>query len=122
MPSITVKRIYEPYEKNDGFRILVDRLWPRGQKKGSLQFNLWAKNIAPSPTLRKWFNHDLQKWQQFQLRYQDELKQNKYIDDFLKEVKDHKRITLLYAAHDEEHNHAVVLQEFINRALSDAKS
>ncbi|MDB5127368.1 DUF488 domain-containing protein [Mucilaginibacter sp.] len=117
MGTIKIKRIYEPFDKQDGMRILVDRLWPRGVKKETAHLDEWMKAIAPSTELRKWFNHDTPKWDQFQLKYTHELMQNDAVKELLDLVKKHKTITLLYAAHDEKHNHALVLQEFIGEVL-----
>jgi uncharacterized protein YeaO (DUF488 family) len=114
MAKVKVKRIYEPADEKDGFRILVDRFWPRGMKKNPLPYDEWITAIAPSKNLRKWFNHDPEKWSQFQVKYTLEIAQNDEIDAVLKLVRKHKRVTLLYAAHDEEHNHALVLQRFLN--------
>ena len=117
MGTVKIKRIYEPFDKQDGVRILVDRLWPRGVKKETAHLDEWMKAIAPSTELRKWFNHDAPKWGEFQLKYTHELTQNDAVKNLLDLAKKHKTITLLYAAHDEEHNHALVLQHFISEAL-----
>jgi uncharacterized protein YeaO (DUF488 family) len=117
MGTVKIKRIYEPFDKQDGVRILVDRLWPRGVKKETAHLDEWMKAIAPSTELRKWFNHDTPKWDEFQLKYMHELTQNDAVKDLLGLVKKHKKVTLLYAAHDEQHNHALVLQEFIGEVL-----
>ena len=117
MGTVKIKRIYEPFDKQDGVRILVDRLWPRGVKKETTHLDEWMKAIAPSTELRKWFNHDKPKWDQFQLKYTHELKQNDAVKALLDLTKKHKTITLLYAAHDEQHNHALVLQQFIGEML-----
>jgi uncharacterized protein YeaO (DUF488 family) len=117
MAKINIKRIYEADDENDGFRILVDRLWPRGIKKDPLPYDEWIKAIAPSNNLRKWFDHDPEKWNRFQLQYTLELTKNVAVDPLLKFIKKNKRVTLLYAAHDEEHNHALVLQQFLNILL-----
>lgn len=113
MGTVQIKRIYEPAEKSDGKRILVDRLWPRGVKKELAQLDDWMKTVAPSTDLRKWFNHDVAKWQEFTTRYTLELKENSAVNELLDMVKKNKMVTLLYAAHDEDHNHAVVLLQFI---------
>lgn len=113
MGTVQIKRIYEPAEKSDGKRILVDRLWPRGVKKELAQLDDWMKTVAPSTDLRKWFNHDVAKWQEFTARYTLELKENSAVNELLDMVKKNKMVTLLYAAHDEDHNHAVVLLQFI---------
>lgn len=111
---INIKRIYEKAERGDGFRLLVDRLWPRGVSKDRAKLDLWLKEIAPSNALRKWFHHDPKKWPEFQKRYKAELKGNGEAVQKLKEiVKKNKTVTLLYAASDMEHNEAVVLKNII---------
>ncbi|HVV07020.1 MAG TPA: DUF488 family protein [Puia sp.] len=113
-PSITVKRVYEKPSTKDGVRILVDRLWPRGIKKEEAGV-VWAKKLAPSTELRKWFNHAVPLWADFEKRYKAELKKNDSVDEFVEEHRHDKHITLLYAAKDEEHNHALVLKEFLEK-------
>jgi len=117
MSSIVIKRIYEPVESTDGVRILVDRLWPRGMKKENAHIDEWVKEAAPSSALRKWFNHEPEKWQEFSTRYLAELKQNTAIDSLLNIVKGNEKVTLLYGARDKEHNQALVLQQFLNSLL-----
>ncbi|RYU87385.1 DUF488 domain-containing protein [Mucilaginibacter terrigena] len=117
MATIKTKRIYEPFDEADGVRILVDRLWPRGIKKETARLDEWMKEVAPSAGLRKWFNHEIPHWDEFRLKYHIELKRNDAVKALVDLVKKHKTVTLLYAAHDEEHNHAVVLQEFIGEML-----
>lgn len=108
---IKLKRIYEKSEKSDGFRILVDRLWPRGVSKGKAALDLWLKDIAPSNALRKWFGHSPKKWAAFQKKYQSEIEANEGVFRQLREiVKKEKNVTLLYAAKDEEHNEAVIIK------------
>ncbi|MGI8635874.1 MAG: DUF488 domain-containing protein [Segetibacter sp.] len=114
MATIKLKRAYEPKITADGFRILVDRLWPRGIKKEDAHINVWMKEIAPSSELRKWFNHDEKKWAVFTTKYTDELKKSTTLEDLLALVKAHKTITLVYGAKDEEHNQAVVLKSFLD--------
>lgn len=114
---IYLKRAYEPSSENDGHRILVDRLWPRGLKKEAANIAYWAKGVAPSTTLRKWFNHEPQKWELFQLRYEDELKRNELVSDLIKLIKKNDPVTLLYAAHDIEHNHAIILKQFLESRI-----
>lgn len=112
---IKLKRIYEKPEKSDGYRILVDRLWPRGVSKASATLDLWLKDIAPSTELRQWFGHDSDKWSEFQKKYKVEIKTNKEIVAKLEKIiKMKKNITLLYAAKDEEHNEAVVIKNLFN--------
>jgi uncharacterized protein YeaO (DUF488 family) len=110
---IRIKRVYEPLSKKDGFRVLVERLWPRGILKRRAGVDLWLKETAPSPQLRKWFGHDPSRWKKFRERYRAELKRNK---DPLELLKRHIRkgtVTFVYAARDKEHNGAVVLKEFL---------
>ncbi|MGN6164237.1 MAG: DUF488 domain-containing protein [Flavisolibacter sp.] len=113
--KISIKRIYEPPAKEDGTRILIDRLWPRGLTKEKAAIDLWLKDIAPSAALRQWFAHDPGKWQEFQKRYRKELKENKDAVFILKQEAKNKTVTLLYAAKDEVHNDAVVLKEFLSK-------
>ena len=117
METIQIKRVYEPADKKDGLRILVDRLWPRGLKKETAGIDEWLKAVAPSNSLRKWFGHDPSKWQEFQAKYRSELQQNDRVKDLLELAKIKMTVTLLYAAHDQEHNQAIVLQQFLNELL-----
>ncbi|HET7528968.1 MAG TPA: DUF488 domain-containing protein [Candidatus Saccharimonadales bacterium] len=111
---ISIKRVYESKSSDDGYRVLVDRLWPRGLSKEKAAIDIWMKDIGPSNELRKWFNHEAAKWPEFKKRYQDELKKKKELLESLKKLeKDHGRLTLLYGAHDTEHNQAVVLAEVL---------
>lgn len=112
--KIHLKRIYEKPDEKDGFRILVDRLWPRGLTKEKAAVDLWLKNIAPTTELRKWFNHDPEKWSEFQRRYLKELKENKEATDALKAYLKKGPVTLLYAAKDEVHNEAQVLEDYFS--------
>lgn len=112
--KIQLKRVYEKPEAKDGFRILVDRLWPRGLTKEKAAVGLWLKDIAPSTELRKWFGHDPAKWKEFQKKYLKELKENKEAVDTLKEHLKKETVTLLYAAKDEVHNEAEVLKEYFS--------
>jgi len=106
-----IKRVYELPDKHDGRRILVDRLWPRGLTKEKACIDLWLKDIAPSTELRKWFDHDPCRWDEFKERYLDELKGNSEQIQLLKQELDTGIVTLVYGAKDEEHNQAVVIQE-----------
>ena len=111
---IKIERAYQPPEKSDGFRILIDRLWPRGVSKEKVKLDLWLKDVAPSNELRKWFSHDASKWQEFQEKYKAELKNKNQILNEIKDLeKDNKTLTLVYSAKDEEHNNAVVLKDVI---------
>lgn len=112
---IKIKRIYEKHSPNDGFRILIDRLWPRGVSKDDAHVDIWFKEIAPTDHLRKWFSHDPKKWETFKKKYIKELKENKSSLDKIKDLKkEHKIITLIFSAKDEQHNNAVVLSEFLH--------
>lgn len=110
---IRVKRSYEPPAKRDGLRVLVDRLWPRGLTKQRAAVDLWLKDLAPSPELRKWFGHDPSKWKKFQARYRRELRTKPESLNLLKERSKRRSITLLYSARDEEHNGAIVLKNVL---------
>jgi uncharacterized protein YeaO (DUF488 family) len=111
--KILVKRIYEPVAKSDGFRILVDRLWPRGISKADAQLDLWLREIAPSTALRTWFSHDPDRWVEFQRRYHAELKLKGTLLSVIPEQAKASPVTLLYSAKDEQHNQAVALQKFL---------
>ncbi len=111
--QVQIKRVYEKPDKEDGFRILVDRLWPRGFTKEKAAVDLWLKEIAPSTELRKWFGHDPEKWTEFKKRYLHELKEDKEVVSLLKEQMKKGDVTLVYAAKDEEHNEALVLRDFL---------
>ena len=112
--SAKLKRVYEKAEKSDGFRILIDRLWPRGVSKEKVKIDLWLKDIAPSNELRKWFGHDPTKWATFQKRYKKEFNAKKEtIDELKKVIKKEKVITLLFSASDEKHNNAVALKKIL---------
>lgn len=110
---IQVKRVYEKPSRKDGFRILVDRLWPRGLTKERAAVNLWLKDVAPSTELRKWFVHDPARWKEFQARYRKELRQSKDPLELLEQKSKGHTITLVYGARDEEHNEALVLKKIL---------
>lgn len=113
---ITTKRIYDDYREDDGYRILVDRLWPRGVSKEKAHLDMWMKEIAPSADLRKWFDHDPKKWEEFKKRYEVELTDSKEYMAQLRQLQSHhKKITLLYGARDTQHNEAVVLAELLTK-------
>ena len=110
---IHVKRVYEKAEKSDGTRFLVERLWPRGVKKDALRMDAWLKDVAPSTELRTWFCHDPELWDEFRVRYAEELQhQATLVDDLRKRAKQ-GTVTLLYGARDEERNQAVVLADYL---------
>jgi uncharacterized protein YeaO (DUF488 family) len=107
---IRIKRVYDEAAKEDGWRVLVDRLWPRGMKKEAAKIDLWMKEVAPSDALRKAFCHDVKKWPDFQKKYHAELQKKKELLAELKKMeKEHGTVTLLFGARDEEHNQAVAL-------------
>ncbi|MBV8106715.1 MAG: DUF488 domain-containing protein [Hyphomicrobiales bacterium] len=112
-PDIRVKRLYDPPDRNDGARVLVDRLWPRGSRKETTKLTLWPKDIAPSAELRQWFGHDPARFAEFSRRYRAELTASKDAVSRLEDLMKTGRVTLLYAAHDENHNHARVLADYL---------
>ena len=112
---IHLKRAYDKSSADDGVRILVERLWPRGLTKAKAAVDLWIKDVAPSPELRRWFGNDPARWRQFKGRYWRELKQKKDQVDVLRRKAGEGRVTFIYAAHDEAHNGALALKEFIER-------
>jgi len=113
MPQTSIKRVYEPASKADGFRVLVDRIWPRGVSKDRAKIDLWLKTVAPSTELRKWFDHDPQKWKEFKKRYFAELDEGpEGLDELTSRATD-SVVTLVFSARDEQHNQAVALQEYL---------
>jgi uncharacterized protein YeaO (DUF488 family) len=117
VPEIRIKRVYDPTDKDDGTRVLVDRLWPRGLRKEEAALTLWLKEIAPSPELRKWFGHDPARWTEFGDRYHAELAGNDAAVVRLTDLLKRGPVTLVYAAHDTAHNHAVVLGSYLREHL-----
>lgn len=114
---IQIKRVYEQPSDQDGFRVLVDRLWPRGLKKSEVKLDLWMKEVAPEDRLRKWFSHDPEKWEEFRKCYLKELEQKEeYIQKLLGKAREND-LTLLYAAKDEIFNNATVLKEYLESRL-----
>ena len=119
--KINLKRVYDEPKREDGLRVLVDRLWPRGLAKEKAKLNQWMKEVAPSDELRKWFAHDPRKWKDFQNKYQGELKSKEELIEKIKHAEKEKRIvTLLYSAKDEQHNNAVALREILERKRAPA--
>ncbi|MEW5801612.1 MAG: DUF488 domain-containing protein [bacterium] len=114
---IKVKRIYAQPNKGNGFRVLVDRLWPRSLKKEEVKVDLWLKNIAPSNELRKWFAHDPQKWDTFQQKYSEELDSRKDLVAMLISKAEEGDLTLLYGAKDEEFNNAIALKKYLEEKM-----
>ena len=112
---IRLKRAYDEPSKDDGTRLLVERLWPRGLSKEKAKINAWLKDIAPSSELRKWYSHEVEKWPEFKRRYKAELKEHKTLVAELRKQAREETITFVYAAKDTEHNSAVVLKEFVEK-------
>lgn len=113
MADIVIKRAYEPTSRADGARFLVERLWPRGVTKERLGVDAWLTELAPSPALRKWYQHDVAKWPEFRRRYEAELAANRDALTPLLAAARKGRVTLVYAARDEEHNSALVLRDYL---------
>ena len=113
MSTLQIKRVYETPSREDGMRILVERLWPRGLTREKAAIELWMKDIAPSAELRKWFAHDPEKWEQFKKKYWNELTHNQAAVETLRQHIRQGTVTLVYAAHDQQHNGALALQEFL---------
>jgi uncharacterized protein YeaO (DUF488 family) len=113
---IRIKRVYREPSLEDGVRILIDRMWPRGLSKERARIVAWRKDLAPTASLRKWFRHDPAKWNEFRQRYQSELSRSDQVETAKALVRDshRKTITLVYGAADEEHNHAVALKEWLD--------
>jgi uncharacterized protein YeaO (DUF488 family) len=114
---IAIKRVYEPFSRSDGYRVLIDRLWPRGVKREALAFDLWAKAISPSNELRIWFGHRSERWVEFQIRYRLELASPEAAAQFdaLRNVASSRKLTLLTATRNETENHAVFLKKLLNQ-------
>src|ERR1700740_127840 len=116
---LKIKRIYDSPEKDDGFRVLVDRLWPRGVSKERAHLDLWLRDIGPSDALRKGFGHDPKKWSPFVAKYKKELAAHKDLVRQIRQMEeDHGTVTLLYSAHDSEHNQAIALRQYLKGARS----
>ena len=111
--QVRLKRAYEAAASSDGLRVLVDRLWPRGVTKDAAAVDLWLKDLAPSTELRKWFGHDPQRWPEFQRRYGEEVRTHAEAFEQLRDVARKQRVTLVFAAKDEDHNDAVVLRSLL---------
>ncbi|MSD90287.1 DUF488 domain-containing protein [Bifidobacterium asteroides] len=117
MGQVDIKRVYEQTADEDGVRILVDRLWPRGVSKERAALSGWLKDVAPSPDLRRWWHHDPDRFEDFVRRYRTELDDNPALEDLLSIVREHDRTTLVYAAKDPAVNHALILRDYIRQAL-----
>ena len=118
MTQVNIKRVYDPAEDSDGYRVLVDKLWPRGVKKEELHYNLWAKDIAPSTQLREWFHDNREaNWSEFREKYMAELENSTPMLDFINDIRHRHTVTLLYASRDREKNHAQILKDYISGHL-----
>ena len=113
--TISLKRAYDSSSQSDGARFLVERLWPRGVKKTSLKIDAWIKDVAPTTELRKWFNHDPAKWEEFRRRYFEQLKNHRAALQPILDAAQNGPVTLIYSSHDEVHNNAVALKDFLMR-------
>lgn len=119
--SIELKRVYDPASESDGYRILVDQLWPRGLTEESARVDLWLRRIAPTTELRKWYSHDVEKWPEFQKRYESELAAHGELLDLILDIERHRKIvTILFGAKDVEHNEANVVLTVLKRRATDA--
>lgn len=115
---VRIKHVYDAYDTDDGERYLIDRLWPRGMSKEKLIMDAWVKDVSPSGDLRRWFGHDPAKWDEFQSRYSSELDSNPNAWKPLLEASKRGKVTLLFAAHDSEHNNAVVLKAYLEKHMA----
>lgn len=113
MVEIALKRVYEKSSPEDGYRVLVDRLWPRGLSKEKAEIDEWNQDLAPSTELRHWFHHDPELWEEFSEKYLQELQSNDESEKFLQQHKNQEKITLVYAAKDEEHCHPIILKRYL---------
>ncbi|WP_434031916.1 DUF488 domain-containing protein [[Pseudomonas] boreopolis] len=111
--KVSLKRVYEPPASSDGKRILVERLWPRGMTRQAAHVDLWLKDVAPSPALRKWYGHEMAKWDAFQAKYRAELESNPALEE-LRRLARQGHVTLVYASKDERHNSALVLKQVLD--------
>lgn len=121
MTHVRIKRVYEAPAPADGCRVLVDRLWPRGVRKEALPYDIWAKDLAPSAQLRSWFHADPEaRWEEFGRRYTGELQDSEAVRDFVRRIAGEQTVTLLYASKRAAENHALILQEYLQRAVERA--
>lgn len=119
MTTVKIKRVYEPAEKGDGYRVLVDRLWPRGIRKEALPYDLWVKDVAPSTPLRQWYHGDMEhRWEGFRKKYTAELESSPALKDFVENIRGRKTVTLLYASKNATENHALILRDYLQKQLA----
>lgn len=115
--DVRLKRAQVAPARNDGYRVLVDRIWPRGIPRDDLRADLWMKDVAPSEELRRWFDHEVEKWPEFRRRYLEELREKgDALDELVERLRRGRRVTLVFGARDTNHNNAVVLKEYLQRA------
>lgn len=117
MTTYVAKRVYDEAKNTDGYRVLIDRLWPRGVSKERAKLDQWARVLAPSDELRKWFNHDPAKYSAFAKKYIEELEINNDLQTYLQEWSNHRLVTLLYGAKDNEHNEVMVLIKYLRSKI-----
>lgn len=119
MTQIKIKRVYEDPESSDGYRVFVDRLWPRGMKKEAMHYDLWAKDITPSPEIRQWFHQDPDaRWDEFAGLYRKELNGSEAAKVFVEKIRQYPVVTLLYASKSPDHNHALILKDFLDEKIN----
>lgn len=119
MTQITIKRVYEDHCPADGYRVLIDRLWPRGMRQENLKDAAWEKGLAPSTELRKWFHWDPEdNWEGFEILYRKELETSEAVQRFVEQIKAYDKVTLLYASKDPVYNHARILKQFLQERLA----
>lgn len=122
MTTIALKRVYDAPSPEDGYRVLVDRLWPRGLSHEKLPYDLWAKDLAPSDQLREWFHVDrISRWEEFKQKYTQELENSPAMENFVDKISTMSKVTLLYASHDEVHNQAEIIEAVANKMLNQNK-
>lgn len=122
MTRVRIKRVYAPEEAADGFRVLVDRMWPRGMRRDELHFDLWAKQLTPSTALRQWYHADPEsRWTEFKRRYTQELHASPEVCSFVESIREKPVVTLLFASKNATENHALILQDYLQQTLA-AKS
>lgn len=118
MVELKLKRAYDAPSTDDGYRVLVDRLWPRGERKDEFEYDDWEKKLAPSTELREWFHEDPEnRWSDFVIKYKSELRNNPLVTDFVHYIMSKKKVTLLYSSKDTERNNAVILKEYIESII-----
>lgn len=121
MTRIRIKRVYAPLEESDGFRVLVDRMWPRGMRRDEVHYDLWAKQITPSFSLKEWFHADPEnRWAEFRHRYTAELRASVDVRNFVETIRKKPVVTLLFASKNASENHALILQDYLQKRLPEA--